>query len=390
MIMREVVIIGVGMTPFGQSLDKSLMDLGREATWRAIEDANVPARDIGVAYVANSIGGLLTGQEAIRGQVILNSAGLCGIPIINVENACAGGTTALRGAFTEVALGLHEVALALGVEKMFCDDTPRSIKALATNADIELARLGFQFTAIYAMNLKKYMKASGATKEHFAKVVVKNSYNGSLNPYAQHRKPLNIEEVLNSRTICDPLTLYMCASMSDGAAAAIVCSKEVAKRYTNKPLVEIAGCTLRSGMIRPPDADAVPDIISLACDEAYNKAGIGPEDIDVAEVHDAMAPAELMIYEELSFCKKGEGPGMIDEGRTMISGDIPVNPSGGLAAKGHPVSATGLAQVSEIVWQLRGEAGKRQVASPKVGLIENAGGWLGEDNAACTITILKR
>lgn len=387
---REVVIIGSGMTPFGKFPAKSLGDLAQTAVWAAIRDAGVPAKDIRSAYVANSLGGLIVGQEGTKGQTILANAGIVGIPVTNVENACASGTTALRCAYMDVALGLSDVALALGVEKLFCDDVAVSIKALATSGDIELARLGIQASGLYALMLRRYMLRSGATAEHFAKVAVKNSRNGSRNPYAQHRRPLTVEEILNSRIISTPLTLYMCTSISDGAAAAIVCSKDIAYRYQSKPLIQIAACALRSGSVRPRWAETPPDIVTLTALEAYALAGIGPEDVDVAEVHDGMAPAELMLYEALGLCREGEAIRMLEEGRTEITGDMPVNPSGGLIARGHPVAATGLAQVAEIVWQLRGEAGERQVAGPRLGLVQNSGGWTQDDTAACTVTVLKR
>jgi acetyl-CoA acyltransferase len=387
--MREVVIIGVGMTKFGKFPDISLRELGSKAIWTAVKDSNVPPKDIQVAYFGNSLAGLITGQEGVRGQTVLRYAGFGGIPIINVENACASGTTALRGAWLEVASGACDVALAIGAEKLFCNDTPRSVKAMASNSEIELSALGFQFSAGYAMTLRKYMEKYGATKEHFAKVAVKNSYNGSLNPFAQYQKPLSIEEVLNSRMVADPLTLLMCSSMADGAAAAILTSKDKAKKYTTKPLVEIAACILRSGKFRLPD-DTSPESATLAAMDAYTQAGIGPKDIDVAEVHDAMSPTELYRYEQLGFCKEGEAPRLIDEGRTKINGDLPVNPSGGLCARGHPVGATGIAQITELVWQLRGEAGPRQVNNPKVALSQNSGGHVEGDNAAATVTILKK
>lgn len=387
--MRKVVIIGVGMHRCGKFLDKSLKDLGQVAIWDAINDAGVDAKQIEVAYVSNCVAGLITGEENVRGQRVLRASGIGRIPIINVENACAAGSTALRGAYLEIASGLHDIALAIGVEKMFCGNTSREVKAVAASADLELLATGVQFTALYAISLKKYMKEYGATPAHFAKVVVKNSYNGSLNPYAQHRTPLTIEQVLNSRMISEPLTLYMCSSIADGAAAAILCTKEIARRFTSKPLVEIAACELGSGRFRPGYGEGT-DLAELVAQDAYRVAGIPPEDIDVAEVHDAMAPAELLLYEELGFCQKGEAIRLIDEGRTKIDGDIPVNPSGGLAAKGHPVGATGIIQVAEIVWQLRGEAGHRQVANPKVGLVQNRGGFIEGDDAASAITILKR
>ena len=386
--MREVSIIGVGMTRFGKFLERSLQDLGREAAWNAIEDANVNVKDIEVAYVGNALAPQLTELKGTIGQHILTETGIFGVPVINVENACSSGSTALRGAFLEVASGTCDVALALGVEKLFCGDTARSAAAMAQGTT--LAKFGFMFVALYSMQLRKWVSQYGVTKEQFAKVVVKNSYNGSLNPYAQFRKPMTIEEVLNSRVVAEPLTQYMCSTMGDGAAAAIVCAKEIARKYTSKPLVDIAACELVSGTFTFPD-EAHEPITSRAARRAYDKAGIGPGDVDVAEVHDGMAPAELLLYEELGFCKPGEAGRMIDEGQTALTGRIPVNPSGGLAAKGHPVAATGLAQIAEIVWQLRREAGQRQVSNmPKVGLTENAGGWTSNDNAACAVTILKR
>lgn len=386
--MREVSIIGVGMTRFGKFLERSMQDLGREAMWNAIEDANVNMKDIGVVYVGNALAPQLTELKGTIGQHVLTEAGIFGVPVINVENACSSGSTALRGAFLEVASGTCEVALALGVEKLFCGDTARSAAAMAQGTT--LAKFGFMFVALYSMQLRKWVDQYGVTKEQFAKVVVKNSYNGSLNPYAQFRKPMTLEEVLNSRVVAEPLTQYMCSTMGDGAAAAIVCAKEIARKYTSKPLVDIAACELVSGTFTFADEPHEP-ITSRAAKRAYEKAGIGPGDVNIAEVHDGMAPAELLLYEELGFCRPGEAGRMIDEGQTALTGRIPVNPSGGLAAKGHPVAATGLAQIAEIVWQLRGEAGQRQVSNtPKVGLTENAGGWTSNDNAACAVTILKR
>jgi len=331
----------------------------------------------------------VTGQEGIRGQVILRDAGLSGLPIVNVENDCASGTTAFRGAWLEIAAGIHDVALAVGVEKLFLPDTAESIKILAADSDIRLRDFGFQFTAHYAMKLRTYMEKYGATKEQFARVVEKNSSNAALNPYAQHRKPMTIEKVLGSRLIAEPLHLFMCASMGDGAGAAILCSEEKARQFTQKPLVEVAACTLNSGMFQDPE-NPPPNIITVAANRAYEEAGIGPEDVDVAEVHDAMAPVELIHYESLGFCGEGEGGRLLDEGRTRITGDIAVNPSGGLAGRGHPVGATGMGQVAEIAWQLRGEAGERQVKDPKVGLVQTSGGYVEGDSAAAAIVILKR
>ena len=386
--MREVSIIGVGMTRFGKYEDQTAKDLGREAFWSAIEDASVLPKDIEVAYVANAVGQQLTELKGTIGQHVLTSAGVFGIPVINVENACSGGTTALRGAYMEVASGSCDIALALGVEKLFCGDSAKSAQTMA--AGTIYAKYGFIFVAQYAMELKKWMEKSGATKEHFAKVTVKNTYNGSLNPKAQFQKAMTMEQVLNSRVIAEPLTQFMCSTMADGAAAAIVCSKDMASKITSKPLIDIAACELVSGTF-PFTEESHEKIATRAAKRAYEKAGIGPEDVDVVEVHDAMAPAELRIYEELNLCKPGEAVRLIDEGITSLTGRMPVNPSGGLAAKGHPISATGLAQINEIVLQLRGEAGSRQVSNdPKIGMTENAGGWVMNDNAACAVTILKK
>ncbi len=341
-----------------------------------------------MVYVGNAIASQITELKGTIGQHVVTAAGIFGTPVINVENACSSGSTALRGAYLEVASGACDLAFALGVEKMYCGDTAKSVAAMAQGTT--LAKFGFMFVALYAMQIRRWAEKYGITKEQFAKVVVKNSFNGSLNPYAQFRKPMTLEDVLNSRVVAEPLTQYMCSTIGDGAAAAIVCAKEIAKKYTSKPLVEILACELVSGTYTFSDSPH-ESIANRAAKIAYNKAGIGPEDIDVAEVHDGMAPAELLLYEELMFCKPGEGGRLIDEGKTTLTGTIPVNPSGGLAAKGHPIAATGLAQVAEIVWQLRGEAGQRQVQNnPRIGLTENAGGWVMNDNAACSVTILKK
>jgi acetyl-CoA acyltransferase len=393
--MRDVAIVGVGAHPAGKFPEKALKDLGREAIWNALRDAGLGPEAIQTAYVGNSLGGLLTGQEGIRGQVVTQEAGLGGIPVINVENACASAATALRGAWLEVASGLCDVAIAIGVEKMFVGDLARSISALAADSELELSRMGMQFTASYAIhpkiNLKGRMKQYGWTTEDFAQVAVKNSHNGALNPYAQHRRELTVEAVLGSRMIADPLTLYMCSSIADGAAAAILCPVDMAEKLSDRPPIRVAACALRSGAYRFPD-DGAEDSVTLTANEAYEKAGIGPEDVDVVEVHDAMAPAELMIYERLGFCGPGEGPRLVNERVTTLDGAKPVNPSGGLCARGHPVGATGLLQIAELVWQLRGEAGERQIGNaPKVAMAQNQGGLLlGQDSAAYAVTLLQQ
>jgi acetyl-CoA acetyltransferase len=392
--MRDVAIIGVGAHATGQFAGKELKDIAYPAVWNAIDDAGVRPADIEVAYVGNSLGGLLTGQEGVRGQVLLQHSGITGIPIVNVENACASAATALRGAWLEVASGAADVALALGAEKMFIGDSARTIGALSGVSELDLSRMGMQFTTSYAIhpkiNLKSRMAQYGWTIEDFAKPAVKNSANGALNPLAQHRRQLTIEQVVQSRVVVDPLTLYMCSSISDGAAAAVVCSLDAAKKFTAKQPIRIAACTLRSGVYRLPDDERL-DTAATTAQAAYEQAGIGPEDLDAIELHDAMAPAELMLYERLGLCGPGDGPKLIDEGVTTLNGRLPVNPSGGLCSRGHPVGATGLLQIAELVWQMRGEAGERQIEKrPKVTLAQNQGGLLlGQDSAVYCCTILK-
>ena len=392
--MREVAIIGVGAHATGQFTEKPLKDIAYPAVWNALDDAGVEPADINVAYVGNSLGGLLTGQEGIRGQVLLQHSGITGIPIINVENACASAATALRGAWLEVASGAADVALALGAEKMFVGDSARSVAALSAVSELDLSQMGMQFTTSYAIhpkiNLKARMREYGWTIEDFAKPAVKNSANGALNPLAQHRRPLTIEQVVQSRVVVDPLTLYMCSSISDGAAAAIVCSLDAAKKFTSKQPIRVASCTLRSGVYRLPNDERL-DTAATTAQAAYEEAGIGPEDLEAIELHDAMAPAELMLYERLGLCGPGEGPKLIDDGVTTLTGRVPVNPSGGLCSRGHPVGATGLLQIAELVWQMRGEAGARQIEKqPKVTMAQNQGGLLlGQDSAVYCCTILK-
>jgi acetyl-CoA acyltransferase len=393
-MMREVAIIGVGAHPTGRFVEKPLKELAYPAIWNALDDAGLSAADVNVAYFGNSLAGLLTGQEGIRGQVVLQHAGITGIPIINVENACASAMTALRGAWLEVASGAADVALAVGAEKMNVGDSARTIGALSADSELDLSEMGMQFTATYAIhpkiNIKSRMQEYGWTAADLAKPAVKNSYNGSLNPLAQHQRRLTIEEIVQSRVIAEPLTLLMCSSISDGAAAAVLCAADLVPRFTSHTPIKIASCVLQSGVYRLP-CDERPDSATASAFAAYEKAGIGPEDLDAIELHDAMAPAELMLYERLGLCAPGEGPRLIDEHVTTLDGRIPVNPSGGLCSRGHPVGATGLLQICELVWQMRGEAGPRQIEpSPKVTMAQNQGGLLlGQDSAAYGVTILK-
>jgi len=403
--MREVALVGAGMTRFAKHLDRSMKDLARESIETALRSANVDQNALEAVTVGNAMAGLITGQECIRGQVVLREMGIGGIPVINTENACASAATAFHIAWLYVASGMYDVVLALGMEKLFHEDKGKSFAALGSAIDVELMQQTLEkmktetkdgsagagagksrsmFMDFYAEFARDHMRKYGTTKEHFAKIAAKNHTNGSLNPLAQFQTPRTVEDILASPMIAEPLTRMMCSPIGDGAAAVILTSAEHAKQLTSKP-VYVKASVLGSGKDRNPGE---PEVTERVARKAYEVAGIGPEDIQVAEVHDASSPAELIIYEELGFCQHGEGGRLVDEGATALGGRLPVNPSGGLLAKGHPVGATGIAQIAEIFWQLRGEAGKRQVAGAKVGLTENGGGMVRGEAAAVAVHIL--
>jgi len=403
--MREVALVGAGMTRFAKHLDRSMKDLARESIETALRSANVDQNALEAVTVGNAMAGLITGQECIRGQVVLREMGIGGIPVINTENACASAATAFHIAWLYVASGMYDVVLALGMEKLFHEDKGKSFAALGSAIDVELMQQTLEkmktetkdgsagagagksrsmFMDFYAEFARDHMRKYGTTKEHFAKIAAKNHTNGSLNPLAQFQTPRTVEDILASPMIAEPLTRMMCSPIGDGAAAVILTSAEHAKQLTSKP-VYVKASVLGSGKDRNPGE---PEVTERVARKAYEVAGIGPEDIQVAEVHDASSPAELIIYEELGFCQHGEGGRLVDEGATALGGRLPVNPSGGLLAKGHPVGATGVAQIAEIFWQLRGEAGKRQVQGAKVGLTENGGGMVRGEAAAVAVHIL--
>jgi len=394
--MRDVYVGGAGMTRFGKFPDSSVRSLAEEATAAALADAGLAAGAVETAFFANAAAGILHGQEMIRGQVALRHTGLLGIPIVNVENACASASSAFHLAWMAVASGAAEVALAIGSEKLTHPDKQKSFDAIGTAVDLEQraemeARLGGSgdkrsfFMDIYAGMARDYMARSGATAADFARVVVKNQGHGALNPNAQYGGALTVDDVLASREVAHPLTLLMCSPIGDGAAALVLCSPEVAAR--SGATVKVAATVLMSGRDRRGDEEPA---VTRATVRAYERAGLGPSDVDVVEVHDAAAPAELIVSEELGLCGPGEGPALLASGATALGGRVPVNPSGGLLAKGHPIGATGCAQLVELVDQLRGRCAARQVEGARVALAENGGGFLGDDPAAVVITILSR
>jgi acetyl-CoA acetyltransferase len=387
--MRDVIVAGVGMTPFGRFPDTSVRTLAEQATRDALADAAIEARDVGMVFFGNAMAGLITDQEMIRGQVALRHTGLLGRPLINVENACASGSTAVHLGWLAVASGQVDVAIAVGAEKMSHPEKARTMSALATAIDLEESRgqgstAGHSlFMDIYAETARAYMEESGATPEDFAAVAVKARRFGSRNPRAQYRDPLTVADVLSSRSISPPLTMLMCSPTGDGAAAVVLTAADHSPR-PDRPAVGVLASVLVSG------SDDQRPSIERAVGRAFEVSGIGPDDLDVVEIHDAAAPAELTGYEAIGLCAPGDGPKLLAGGETDLGGRVPVNPSGGLLSKGHPVGATGCAQIVEVTEQLRGASGDRQVDGARIGLAQNGGGSLGTDAAAMSITILGR
>ena len=393
--MSGVVIVGAAMTRFGKFPDRDLGSLAEEAVGAALTDAGVKANEVDIVFFANASAGIVTGQEMIRGQVSLQGSGLLGKPIVNVENACASASSAVHLARLAVLSGEVDVALVVGAEKLAHPEKQRTFLALASGSDVARAEefrrelapsngSGSFFMDVYADLARRYMKASGATERDFAAVAVKAHRHGALNPRAQYRELVTENEVLESRMISPPLTLLMCSPIGDGAAALVITAGDHAGRLGNDP-VRILASVLTTGAV---DELSEPSPVARAAAAAYEQAGLGPKDVDVVELHDASAPAELIAYEELSLCGDGEGPALLASGATVLGGACPVNTSGGLLSKGHPVGATGCAQIVELVDQLRGRAGDRQVEGARVALAENAGGFLNPDPAAAVVTIL--
>lgn len=370
----KVAIIGVGTTKFGENWDKNLRQLAIEAGIKAIMDAGIGGRDLDAIYVGNMSAGRFVGQEHVAAMVS-GELGLS-IPASRIEGACASGGLALRQALFSILSGQHDVVLVGGAEKMTDLMTDGVTSSLMGAGDQEWeAYYGVTFPSLYAMIARRHMFEFGTTREQMAKVAVKNHHNGCLNPIAQFRKEITIKEVLDSPMVADPLTLFDCSPITDGAATLILCKEELAKKYTDNP-VYIIGSGQASDTLALHDRRSLTtlDATIKAAKGAYKQAGITVKDIDLAEVHDCFTIGEIIATEDLGFCKKGEGGKLLDEEETEIGGRIPVNTSGGLKAVGHPVGATGVKQAVEIVLQLRGQADKRQVKDAKIGLTHNVGG----------------
>lgn len=392
--MIDVRVIGVGMTQFGKFPERSPRMMAQEVVEAALADAGLRADEIQAVYVANVFAASMQGQESVRGQVWLDGTPLAGVPVFNVENACASGSSALSLGRTAIAAGEAENVLVLGVEKMTHPDREKAFRVMEGAMDQErLPELrrslglettgGSPFMAVYANFAAAYMERSGATAHDFALVASKASANGAMNPRAQFRRKLTPDEILAGRHVAGPLTVPMCAPIGDGAAAAVLSGATRASAFPRS--VRLLSSVVGAGRRGRDD-----QLIGDTARRAFKRAGISPEDIDVLEVHDAAAPAEMIVLEELGLVGPGEAVGFIRAGETALGGRLPVNPSGGLVSKGHPLGATGLAQVFELVEQLRGEAGDRQVQGARLAVAENAGGYLGPEGAAAVVSVLAR
>src|SRR6266542_5790437 len=396
--MNEVWIRGAAMTRFGKHLERSARDLVEEAVAGALADAEIEPTDVQAAYVGNAVSGLMSGQESIRGQVVLRRTGLMGVPIVNVENACASSSTALHLGWQAVASGMYDCVAIVGFEKLYDADKAKSFRAF--NASMDLAELQSRFGSDAGQGRSVFMdlyasfsaeggegtaELSSIDPEALALVSVKNHHHGALNPFSQYREEVTVEQVLSARSVAGPLTLLMCSPLSDGAACLVLTANGYARARSGG--VRVAASVLTSGRA---DDLSKRSAVERAVERAYAQAGAGREDLDVVELHDATAVAELHLYEEIGLCPPGEAGRLVRDRVTWLGGELPVNPSGGLLSRGHPIGATGAAQVVELAWQLQGSCGDRQVPGAKLALAQNAGGWIGTDAAACAVHVLQR
>lgn len=403
----DVFIAGIAMTRFGKRPGDSVKALTAEAVTAALADAGAGVADIEAAWFSNTRQPMLEGQNTVRGQIALRPLGLTGIPVTNVENACASGSTALLSAMHWIRAGAGDIALVVGVDKMVWPDRPERVAAaFAGGTDIHdrdgvvayIRAMGGEdpgpgrslFMDLYAAQARAHMARHGTTQEDFARIAAKNHTVAAHNPDAQYGTPMTVEQVMADKPVVFPFTRAMCAPVSDGAAAAVVCSAAgLARLSALTRAVRVRGCALLSAGGRAPD-DFENHIGRRAATRAYEQAGLGPEDIDVVEVHDATSYAELQQIENLGLAVPGSVGARLKAGDFALGGRTPVNPSGGLVAKGHPVGATGIAQLYELTTQLRSEAGARQVEGARIAVAENGGGFLGVEEAATVVTVLER
>lgn len=376
--MSKVFVLGTGMIPFGKFPDRTLADIGWPSLREAILESGVKPPSIDAIYCGTALGGMMAGQR------IAKALGLSGMPIVNVENACSSSSSAMAQACNAIAAGRYDTVAVVGVEKL----TKFGGGTLPLEQEDWENQQGMIMPALYGMRAQRYMHEFGLTARQLGEVAVKAHDHGALNPNAQIRKRVTIDEVMAARPVAGPFTLWHCCPTGDGSAALILASEKVAKRV--KPnAVRIAASEVTSGKYTNGYRDmTVAELTVRGSHEAYEMAGVAPDDIDVAEIHDAFTIAELMYYEAFGWAKQGEAYGLLSSGATSLGGSIPVNPSGGLLSRGHPIGATGAAQAVEIVRQLEGRAGKHQVEGAKVGLTHATGGGIaGFDHGACSIHI---
>ena len=403
----DVFIAGISMTRFGKRPDQSVKSLTAEAVTAALADAGAAVGDIEAAWFSNTRQPMLEGQNTVRGQIALRPLGLTGIPVVNVENACASGSTALLSAIHWIKAGAGDIALIVGVEKMVWPDRPERVAAaFAGGTDIHdregivayIRSMGGEdpgpdrslFMDLYAAQARAHMARHGTSQEDFARIASKNHTAGALNERAQYRTPMTVDQVMADKPVVFPFTRAMCAPVSDGAAAAVICSAAgLARLCGPSRAVRVRACILVSASDRAAN-DFENHIGRRAAAKAYEQAGIGPVAVDLAEVHDATSYAEVQQIENLGLAEPGTVGARLQAGDFALGGRTPVNPSGGLVSKGHPVGATGIAQLFELTTQLRGEAGARQVEGARIAAAENGGGFLGVEEAATVVTVLER
>lgn len=409
--MEDVYIIGVGMNRFGKYPGGTVRTMAEDVIGEALADAGIGKKDLQACFFANTFWGMFDDQHSIRGQVVFRGMGIDKIPVTNVENACAGASTALHLAYTGIRAGMFDVAIAVGSEKLTNPDKAKSLGAYSRCMDVEnfdrqialLLEYGKDlkirlpegetppgtgrsvFMDAYAMMARWHMSTYGSTQRQMAVIASKNHFHSSLNPKAQYQNLMSVEEVLADAPVTYPLTRGMCAPVGDGAAAAIVCSGSYLKKLGGARPVKILASVLGQGADRDLDGE---DIGERLAKRAYEVSGLGPEDMDMAELHDATAYGELHQTEAMGFCAPGEGGPYAESGATRLGGARPINTSGGLESRGHPIGASGLAQIHELTLQLRGEAGKRQVEGARIALAENGGGSIGVEEASMCVHIL--
>jgi len=386
--MRDVAVIGIGLTKFGELWDKSFRQLTAEAGSKSILDAGIGGKEIDAMYIGSMSAGRFVGQEHV-GALVADASGFSHlhIPATRVEGACASGGLAMREGYLSIASGMNDIVVVGGIEKMNDVGGNFATETLAMAADQEWESFfGVTFPGLYAMIARRHMHEYGTTKEQLAQVAVKNHSNGALNPYAQYRREITLEQAINATMVAHPLGLLDCSPVTDGAASVVLCTAERAKEYTDKPVKIIASGQGSDTLALHSRRDICTlDATVHAAKMAYKQANLTPSDIDLAEVHDCFTTAEICAIEDLGFVKKGQGGNAVENKITTLDGSLPVNTSGGLKSKGHPVGATGVAQIVEITQQLRGEADKRQVKDAKIGLSHNIGG----SGATCTVHILE-